>query len=306
MAFPPLLERAEAPILVWKTVAVRGNPAGTFERSALRTAACLIPAGAMLARGGGTPETQEFCSSRLTFLSAGRWAAEGGAARFVVDPALREVFSVVQPSLEARRYAVGETADDPVGLWSYAEPWQTIWVPAGSVCAHRAVVAAAAPGAPGAPDLVYPEAPRRATGAGAGPAPAAAMADLYLAGYYGACPAGAGSYALSACGGPSRWAVAPRPAPDAPGLLWSVPFAGRRYAFVFDAYEPGEGAPFFARFRRAAPGGELVHAERTVHVYQADALLPGFEPATELWDGLEADELEGTLHCIDLGPLACA
>lgn len=150
MAAPPLLERAEAPILAWKTVAAACE--APLEWGAFLTAACLIPAGALLARGGSAPETREFCSDRLTFLAFGRWAAEDAGARFVADPALREVFSVAHPGLEARRYVVGETATDPEGLWSYAEPWQTIWVPAGSAHARRAAIASVAPGAP---DLVY-------------------------------------------------------------------------------------------------------------------------------------------------------
>lgn len=132
------------------------------------------------------------------------------------------------------------------------------------------------------------------------------MLDRWLAGYWGELPAGCGAYGLDQCGGPSGWAVGPRPAPGAAGLLWAVPFEGRRYAFVFDAYASGDDAPFFARFRSTVPGGVLARGEDTACVYQSDTLLPGFELASGLWGGLDSDDLEGCLHCIDLAPPAHA
>lgn len=107
-------------------------------------------------------------------------------------------------------------------------------------------------------------------------------------------------------GGSSDWVIEPPPAKDAKGLLWTTPYEGARYVFVFyprDAETPLSETPFYKLFRHLAGDGGLKGVSKdSVYVYQTNAMLPEYDVDTEMWFGLEADAIGGTLCVIDTCP----
>jgi hypothetical protein len=112
--------RAEKEIPVWKVVACAD---GSFA-----VAACAIPPGAAYiveCDGALRPDARSYCSTALLVEVCGHWDEKGEVTRFVAEPPAEYYTAVGLPGRVV--YRPGELTTDPVGLWVYAQPWQTYW-----------------------------------------------------------------------------------------------------------------------------------------------------------------------------------
>lgn len=134
------------------------------------------------------------------------------------------------------------------------------------------------------------------------------MSGEFISGFYGGSPRGhraEGVFSTDNCGGESIWTIGPPVPDDEEGLLWSVRFRGLRYVYVFYPYwgYPDRPAAFFEMFAARHPDVERECAHRgepgEVLIIQVSERLPGHDPETGLWHGLESDELGGILVWID-------
>jgi hypothetical protein len=113
--------------------------------------------------------------------------------------------------------------------------------------------------------------------------------------------------------GPSTWVLTnePRTGDD---CLWTVPYAGTRYAYRFHSYKWAVGGccdfgqtPYHGKLRECGfprPGGTLTHTHvgtDCLTVLQTDSLLPGWDMQTDMLDERENDDWGGVLDLIDFG-----
>ena len=139
----------------------------------------------------------------------------------------------------------------------------------------------------------------------------ASSADLFISGFYDPDVSKLeewgvsliGNYFRDNCGGPCQWAVSSKhPNSDA---IFSLPYHGERYVFVFDYYddytpEEIEQAPLTRRI----PEGAIKCNERT-YVLLTDTKLSDYDHDTETaldvhGEIVENDDLWGMISCGDI------
>ena len=94
----------------------------------------------------------------------------------------------------------------------------------------------------------------------------------------------------------SDWTIGPKPTDNS---LWSIPYKKTRYAYVFMSWGNVTESTFYSKFCEIFSSESLCIPVPEVLVFQTDILLPGWNNAQELWDGLYADDLDGNLTIID-------
>lgn len=99
------------------------------------------------------------------------------------------------------------------------------------------------------------------------------------------------------CGGSSIWVLSRAP-PTADEAMWSARYEGKRYIFVFYPYEDDDikNTSFYDAFPHK---DQLEKINGGVYIYQTNDMLENFDIETEIWGGLESDELDGDLTYID-------